>query len=167
MKKEQKTSDRIIAKLHKLGFHWVTKVKDADEPIWVKVTKWDTTTGKQRDHTECALARACVREKNADGAVINVGTSYIINGNVATRYLTSVGVGREITSFDRGAGFEPGADYLLAAMSPAMRLDASAKRVRGVESGPHTSESKRPNVHRHTTENIRVNRVNRRAKKAK
>lgn len=166
MKKEQKTSDRIISKLHKLGFHWVTKVKDADEPIWVKVTKGDTTTGKQRDHTECALARACVREKNADGAVINVGTSYIINGNVATRYLTSVGVGREITSFDRGSGFEPGEDYLLAAVSPASRMDAK-DRHGPLNGGAGKPRSGRTAVHRHTTENIRVNRVNRRAKKAK
>lgn len=164
MKKEQKTSDRIIAKLHKLGFHWVTKIKDADEPIWVKVTKWDTTTGKQRDHTECALARACVREKNADGAVINVGTSYIIKGNVATRYKTSVGVGREITSFDRGAGFEPGEDYLLAAPAPTNRLDA---KTNSGQTGPKNGPAKRPSVHHHITSNIRVNRVNRRAKKAK
>lgn len=159
MKNKPKTTDRIVNKLHKLGFPHVTKVKDADEPIWVKVTKWDTTMGRKKDASNCALAKACVREKEADGAIINIGTSYIIKGNVATRYKTSAGVGREITSFDRGSGFEPGEDYLLSAMSPAMRLDAKMRPAR--PSGPHENNQPAPRatVHRHHTENIRVNKA--------
>lgn len=158
MKTQTKTSDIIINKLKRLGFGYVTTVKDANEPIWVKVTKWDTANGTKKNAGNCALARACVREKQADGAVINIGTSYIIKGNVATRYKTSAGVGREITSFDRGAGFEPGEDYLLAAIPPAGRLDAPKPASNG-KRGPHLTESKRPNVHRHHTENIRVNKA--------
>lgn len=155
---EKKTSDIIINKLHKLGFTYVTRIKDADEPIWVKVTKWDTQTGKKKDQGQCALARACVREKQADGAVINIGTSYIIKGNVATRYKTSTGVGREITSFDRGAGFEPGEDYLLSAMPPTTRLDAP-RRDNPFVKGAGKPKPSRPVVHRHHTENIRVNKA--------
>lgn len=155
--KKQRTADRIINKLHRLGFTKVSKIKDADEPIWVNVTKQDSQTGRKKDPGNCALARACVREKNADGAVINIGTSYVIKGNVATRYQTSSGVGREITSFDRGGGFEEGSDYLLAAINPAGRLDAPLRTNK--ERGPHKTEAPRPNVHRHHTENIRVSRA--------
>lgn len=157
-RKAEKTAARIVSKLHKLGFTRVSKVEDADSPIWVNVTKADSATGRKKNASECALARACVREKHADGAVINIGTSYIIKGNTAVRYKTSGGVGREITSFDRGAGFEAGNDYLLSAVPPMSRLD----RVRPQRpSGPHEDNkpTPRPNVHRHHTANIRVSRV--------
>lgn len=156
--KTRKTSSIIIGKMHRLGFTKVSKIKDANEPIWVAVTKADSTAGRKKNNSECALARACVREKHADGAVINIGTSYIIKGDTATRYKTSAGVGREITSFDRDAGFEPGDDYLLAAIPPAGRLDAP-ERIQPNKRGPHTTEAPRPNVHRHHTENIRVSRA--------
>lgn len=156
-RKPEKTADRIIRKLHKLGFMKVKHVKDANGPIWVNVTKKDSNEGRKKDASDCALARACVREFSADGAVINIGTSYIIKGNTAVRFKTSPGVGREITSFDRNAGFEPGNDYLLSAIAPASRLDAP--RNKGVGSGPHVGKASRPNVHRHHTENIRVNKA--------
>lgn len=154
-----KTSDIIINKMHRLGFTKVSKIKDADEPVWIGVTKADSATGRKKSNSECALARACVREKHADGAVINIGTSYIIKGDTAVRYKTSSGVGREITSFDRGAGFEEGNDYLLSAIPPAARLDAKPRPQR--PSGPHEDNkpAPRPNVHRHHTENIRVSRA--------
>lgn len=156
--KREQTTDRIIRRLHRLGFTKVKHVKDANDPIWVNVTKKDSNEGRRNEPSDCALARACVRELNADGAVVNIGTSYIVKGNTAVRFKTSAGVGREITSFDRSAGFAPGNDYLLSAIPPASRLDASRKR--GSATGPHTTtDTKRQNVHRHHTENIRVNRV--------
>lgn len=159
MKKQKKqntakTADRIIRRLHKLGFTKVKQVKDASDPVWVNVTKKDSNEGRKLDKADCALARACVREFSADGAVINVGTSYIVKGNTAVRFKTSTGVGREITSFDRNAGFEPGNDYLLAAFGPAQRLDAP--RTKGPGTGPHKTDARRPNVHRHHTANIRL-----------
>lgn len=156
--RKNKAAGNIIGKLHRLGFTNVSKVKDANEPIWVEVTKADSNAGRKKDASECALARACVREKHADGAVINIGTSYIIKGDTATRFKTSAGVGREITSFDRGAGFEQGNDYLLSAIPPACRLDAPARPSNGT-AGPKLAQAKRPNVHRHHTENIRVSRA--------
>lgn len=157
-KPRAKAAGNIIGKLHRLGFTKVSKVKDANEPIWVSVTKADSATGRKKDASECALARACVREKHADGAVINIGTSYIIKGDTAVRYATSNSVSREITSFDRGAGFQEGNDYLLAAPPPTSRLDHVRETRPG---GPHVDNkpSPRPNVHRHHTENIRVSRT--------
>lgn len=153
--KKQKISDRIINKLHKLGFPKVSKIKDANNSIWVNVTKKDSDTGRKKDGSDCALARACVREFSADGAVINIGTSYIIKGNTAVRFRTSQAVGREITSFDRNAGFEPGNDYLLAAPTPTSRLDAP-RRGEFYKKGDGDKKPARQAVHRHTTENIRV-----------
>lgn len=163
MKKQKKqntaqSTDRIISRLHKLGFTKVKQVRDADEPVRVKVTKKDSNEGRRNEPSDCALARACVREFSADGAVINIGTSYIVKGNTAVRFKTSAGVGREITSFDRSAGFEPGNDYLLSAFPPTCRLD-SPRRGDVYKKGSGDKKPGRQNVHRHHTENIRVNRT--------
>lgn len=89
--RKEKTADRIINKLHKLGFPKVSRVRDAEEPIWVNVTKQDSQSGRKKDSSECALARACVREKHADGAVVNIGISYLVKGTTATRYKLKAG----------------------------------------------------------------------------
>src|SRR5258707_9381550 len=94
----------------KKHFPEVTKVIDARNSIAVHVKKQDVTKGRRNQPGSCALAQACVREFHADGALINIAYSYIITGKLATRYKTSVAVGREITSFDRHHDFAPGAD---------------------------------------------------------
>lgn len=157
-RKVRKVGQTIINKLHKLGFSKVTKVVDARTPLRVNVIKQDSVTGRKKDPADCALARACVREKQADGAVINIGVSYIVKDNIATRYKTTAGVGREITSFDRGAGFEEGHDYLLASPSPAMRLDAP-RIGKDYEKGAGKPKPNHMVVHGHHTENIRVSKA--------
>jgi hypothetical protein len=132
----------------------VTKVVDAKSPIRLNVTKADNVSGRKKDPQGCALAKACVRQLKADGAIINISTSYIIEGDVATRYETSETVAREITSFDRHQDFAEGKDYLLAAITPTRRF--GARRDGGV-GGPRTSKKKGPiAVMKHRTENIRV-----------
>ena len=81
-----------------------------------------------------------------------MGYSYVIKGEVATRYTTSVAVGREITSFDRGGGFEAGFDYKLSKVSPANQLGARNTYCTGTRP-PHKSTVKPKAVH-HTI-NIR------------
>ena len=130
----------------------VNRVVDANDTIEVTVTRKDSRTAKPKNPSQCALAQACVRELKADGAIINVGTSYIIRGEVATRYKTSVAVGREITSFDRGAEFEAGFDYKLSKVSPAGKLGAR-KRPTGTRP-PHKSTAVKPKAV-HKTVNIR------------
>jgi hypothetical protein len=86
----------------------VETVKDAKEPITVEVTKTDTRSAKVKNHQACAMAVACKRMLKADGVIVSVVTAYVINGTVATRYHLPESVSREIVSFDRDAGFEPG-----------------------------------------------------------
>lgn len=47
-KPRTKTAGNIIGKLHRLGFTNVSKVKDANEPIWVQVTKADSNAGRKK-----------------------------------------------------------------------------------------------------------------------
>ena len=133
-------------------FPQVNQVVDAKDTIEVSVTKKDSKSAKPKNPSQCALAQACCRELKADGAIINVGYSYVINGEVATRYTTSVAVGREITSFDRGGGFEAGFDYKLSKVSPASRLGVRNRQSTGTRP-PHKSTVKPKAVH-HTV-NIR------------
>jgi hypothetical protein len=143
-----KNSLNMVRKL----FPTVKKVVDATRPVRLEVTKADNEAGRRHDPSGCALAKACLRQLKADGAIINVSTSYVVKGDTATRYKTSETVAREITSFDRHQDFVPGKDYLLAAVSPSIRLDAP--RNRGAERGPH--KASRPHRIIHKTENIRV-----------
>lgn len=146
----------LIRRIQK-QFPQVTKVKDATSPVRVSVTKKDNDATKKNPN-DCALARACRRSLQADGAIINISTSYLIKDDTAIRYKTSVAVAREITSFDRGGGFEEGKDYLLSVFEPSRQLGVRTDS-RG-KTGPHISK-KGPDkkIHRHYTENIRVSNL--------
>jgi hypothetical protein len=133
-------------------FPQVNRVVDAKDTIEVSVTKKDSKSAMPKNPSQCALAQACCRELKADGAIINVGYSYVIKGDTATRYTTSVAVGREITSFDRGGGFEAGFDYKLSKVSASNRVGVRDRSVTGTRP-PHKSTVKPKAVH-HTV-NIR------------
>jgi hypothetical protein len=135
-------------------FPHVNKVIDARRTVNVSVTKVDSKLGRQKNPADCALAKACVRH-GADGAIINIGYSYVIKGEVATRYKTSVAVGREITSFDRHHDFAAGRDYKLCKPCPSSRLGYhEGEKRRG---GRATGKKKPLAVHGlHRTSRIRV-----------
>lgn len=141
-----KNSQHILNKLQR-HFPNVTKVVDAKDSIAVSVKKGDVAAGRRNQPGSCALAKACVREFKADGALINIGFSYIIKDDLAVRYKTSVAVGREITSFDRHHDFAEGADYLLSKVSPASRLGVHRSGPSGPKKGHQRSQPK-PTVHR-------------------
>lgn len=103
-------------------FPRVNRVTDARKRIEIHVTPkdGDMRGAKVKSPTQCAMARACVR-LGADGAVIGLGTSYIVNGPKATRYRTPPTVAREIASFDRRSGFVPGT-YTLTPPSASERM---------------------------------------------
>lgn len=103
-------------------FPQVTKTVDARKRLVVTVIAEDNQKGLMKNPEACALARACIRENIADAAIVGVGYTWLIKGNEATRYSTSEGVAREITSFDRHHDFEPGKDYVLGPIAPANRL---------------------------------------------
>lgn len=136
----------------------VNKVVDAAVPVTIAVIKKDSRIGKKKDPANCALARACVRTGLADGAIINIGTSYLIKGDLATRYSTGVAVGREITSFDRHQDFATGKDYRLSAVCPSNKL--GTKRPPGPMTRPKKGTSAPVVVHKHHTTRIRVAKEN-------
>jgi len=140
-----------LSKLQK-HFPQVKKVVDAEKSLIVSVTRDDVRFARKKDTENCALARACVRQKIASSAVIGIGTSYLINGTVATRYHTSTTVAREITSFDRHADFAEGTTYRLSKISPASRLGTKPGPK---QTGPHNSKFDDKWVKHHTA-NIRV-----------
>ncbi len=128
----------------------VERVRDSRRTVQVRVKDIDTKSGKKKDPAGCALARACVREHIADGAIIGLGYSWLIKKNVATRYKTSVGVAREVVSFDRHQDFAAGVDYKLSKVGPSQRMG----QYKG-PGGPH--KTKRVSYDRvHKTANVRV-----------
>lgn len=135
------------------NFPKVTTVRDATKSIAIKVTKRDSLSGKKKDHEQCALARACVRSNVADGAIIGIGYSWLIKGKTATRYKTSTGVGREITSFDRHHDFAAGKDYVLSKVAKSNRLGTRNNPIHGPKPSNGTAPHKV--VIRHRTTNIR------------
>lgn len=144
-----------LKRIQKL-FPQVQKVHDARRSILVSVTKHDSSSARKKDPGGCALAKACVRQKLADAAIIGVGISWLIKGRSAMRYKTSTGVAREITSFDRHQDFAEGQDYVLSKVPPTGRLDFPRNKG-GRKTGPHnTSFGKPVAIHKHETTNIRV-----------
>ena len=124
----------------------VRTVKDAVESLPVSVTKGDVATSKRRKHSECAMAVACKRSEHADGMIVATAIAYVIKNTTATRFLVPHSVAREIISFDRGAGFEPG-EYKLVAPPKSQRLENI-----GGGHGPHRKRGtgKKPLIHRTT-----------------
>ena len=132
------------------AFPAVTEIRDATESITINVMDVDTKSGKRKNPQQCALARACMRTHIADGAIIGIGRSWLIKGNVATRYITSVGVAREITSFDRHQDFAAGKNYVLGKVPPSNR-EGYKKRP----SNPGTTTGTNP-IAIHRTARIRT-----------
>lgn len=104
--------------LVKKHFPNVTQVKEAAHGVVIKVEAQDTRDSRRKSHEECALAVACKRKFHLDGVLISLSRAYLIKGKTATKFEVGGAVGREITSFDRGAGFAPGT-YMLRKPSPA------------------------------------------------
>lgn len=121
-KKKRKRTPKLGV-LRRLQRLWpeVDTVEDAQENVIISVLAEDQKATRS-DPGDCALARACVREGIADVALIGKGISYLIKGNLATRYMTPETVAREIVSFDRHGDFAAGRDYHLGKVSPSARF---------------------------------------------
>lgn len=132
------------------NFPKVIEVRDATKSIVVSVEEQDAKTGKRKSPEQCALAKACMRKHIADAAIIGISSIWLIKRNTATRYKASVGVAREITSFDRHQDFAAGKDYVLGKIAPTSRLDYR-RRLKPSDK----SHGKEPIIKRHKTINIR------------
>ncbi len=102
-------------------FPQVRTIIEAKEGICVTVEASDNARGRRKNQGECALAKACIRQKVADGCLIGISTAWLIKGDTATKYLLPSTVSREITSFDRHHDFAAGINYRLMAVCPSAR----------------------------------------------
>lgn len=149
--KKQKRRNNALSRIRK-HFSNVNHVRDATKSILITVADKDSKTSTKKDPENCALANACKRLKIADHAIIGIGYSWLIKDDVATRYKTSVAVGREITSFDRHQDFAAGEDYRLAKVPENDKLGAK----RGPSGhGPRLTTKEWPKRIHHTA-NIRT-----------
>lgn len=121
MRKKQKS--HVPRALRRLFPH-LKSVVDAAAPVSVTVTKGDCDRAEALNPAECALAQAAKRQFHAEGAVIGLGSSYVIKGNKAVRFATPERIRREIVSFDRHRDFRPGS-YNLVPKAPTSRLGAT------------------------------------------
>jgi hypothetical protein len=125
---------------------------DSDETIVVSVARADIKGGTKKDPGQCALARACLRQKLADAVIIGLCYSYLIKGDMAMRFKTSLGVQREITSFDRTKYFAEGDFYKLSKVPESSKLG-----VRKYRSGRKTPKTKNNKPQpRHFTSDVRL-----------
>ncbi len=127
----------------------VTTVVDSKRSIKVEVTKADAHKSAVKNHNDCALAVACRRSMgDVDGVIICVKTSYLIKGTKAIRFTNPESVSREVTSFDRDAGFEPGT-YHLSKVSPSNALGTIRRYKKRKNDKPEP-------INYHRTENVRI-----------
>ncbi len=131
-------------------FPKVKEIIDASKRAIIEVTKEDAKSSGIKDPLMCAFAKASYRSFGADGVIIGLTTSYIIMAKRAVRFKNSEALSREIISFDRKAGFDPGL-YLMSPFSPRQRL--------GVYKARETHEKAKGEdrrMFRHLTRNVRV-----------
>lgn len=133
-------------------FSNVKSVVDAKRNATIEVTKADETNSKKKSHKTCAMAVACKRKFKLDGVIISVNRAYLVKGTQARRFTLPESVSREVTSFDRGGGFEPG-EYELAKVPETSRLDKPKNKGNGHGDGPRPERERK---HIHKTGGIRI-----------
>lgn len=106
------------------------KVVDANYRMAVLVTPEDIKKGDRKKPNACAVALACVRQLDAESAVVNLTRTYIEFPKRWVRFATPASVRTEIVAFDQGGKFTPG-QYVMSPPAPTQRSGAATKRVRG------------------------------------
>lgn len=129
-------------------FPKVNKVVDAKKALALEITDADSVHSDVRTHRTCALAVCAKRVTKADGVIVGLATTYIIHGPIATRYKNGPALSREITAFDRRAGFATGR-YQLTPFPPSKELGTEKP------TGPKDSSGK-PKRFRHITKGVRT-----------
>src|SRR5881394_110186 len=148
MKTKNQQVDRIALRKVRKFFPQVESVRDATKPIDIEVSAHDSNHAKIKDHNHCALAVACEKKMHADGVIISVKTAYVVKGKRAIRYKLLETTAREVVSFDRKGGFEPGT-YSMKPPPSGSRLGEKSWN----KTGPHTGP---PKPKAHVTTNIRT-----------
>jgi len=156
-KKSQKSRQKIQQSLRMVQkiYPGVTKVIDGKDHLQIDVTPRDTASKAVKNHSSCALAVACKRAMELDGAIIARSVAYLVKGNQAVRYSMQDSTTREIVAFDRGATFEPG-KYQLKDPRESAKIGARADRGRNGRGGGPTTGGMLKRF-QHITENVRAN----------
>ncbi len=149
--KEKKVGARALKIVQKYHPN-VTSVVDSKNDLVIEVTDHDDKNSKIKNHAHCAMAEACQRQEHADGAIISVSSAYIIKGDVAIRYRIPESVSREVVSFDRKGGFEPG----IYKLNKPYRAELLGNGLpHGKPSGTKPNRAATKFIHK--TQNIRTN----------
>lgn len=130
-------------------FPGVEVVTDATRPAKIEVMASDANPRAAKNHEACALAIACKRQMNLDGVIISRSIAYLVKGKKARRFQLPPATSREIVSFDRGAGFQPGV-YLLS------KITANKRMGQRQGSDRRTPGNGKPKQFRHITANVRT-----------
>jgi len=142
----------------------VTQVRDAKQRIEIEVTPNHARNPNIKQHGHCVMAEACKERMKADHVIVSRHTAYVVKGDKAVRYAVPESVTREVVSFDRHAGFQPG-HYHLAPVSPsrtparmkAWRKEYDRRRARGmINHGKEPGDAERVKRFHHQTANIRT-----------
>lgn len=123
----------------------VNKVTDADDDLVVEVTAQDVKHSSKKDHIRCAMAVATQRQLHSTGMIVSPSMAYVVTKKHAVRFRLPEAIRKEIVSFDRGAGFEPG-QYKLEKPPKSARLGSRSERTES-KSKNHSSSGKKRFVH--------------------
>lgn len=130
------------------------KIADATCPLTVHITARDIKGGRTKTPSNCAAARALVRETGCEEARVHIGRTYLKRGGKWVRYLTPRDLRDEIISFDRGGSFEPG-KFTLKAVPTWLRSPHGKARPEGSRNRTGKRRS------RHMVANVRPHGANR------
>ena len=101
---------------------------DAASTIEIEITEQDTRFASRKDHTNCVMARACMKQESTD-AIVHVSRIYlkVKDQDLWTRYAVDSSLRTEIIAFDRGGKFAPGI-YKLHKLQPCKSLGADKRK---------------------------------------
>jgi hypothetical protein len=101
-------------------------VFDATKRIVVEISRQDITSGKSKDPSGCAAAKACLRQvPKCTGVRVFKSRTFLKMGAKWFRFHTPLGMRTEIVAFDRGAHFLPGV-YVLQPLQPSKKATGTA-----------------------------------------
>ena len=114
---------------HRIGGR---NVIDSTETIQIEITEQDTQFASRKDHGNCAVARACMKQEGTD-ALVHISRVFLKmkHRNIWVRYIVKNDLRTEIVAFDRGGKFEPGI-FKLYRVQPTKKL--------GKRNGTHTDK---------------------------
>jgi len=95
---------------------------DATQSITLNITENDCTLASRKDHANCVISRACMKQTGSD-ALVYVSRVYIKQTyqDVWVRYIVTNTLRTQVVSFDQGGDFAEG-QYTLHAPKTGKRL---------------------------------------------